>query len=215
MDLTPVPLIDREQAFLLYATFAGDLERTAHSLGVRPMDVLRIVDEEKWTERLKGILELKKSDKPGDFERALNRALNYVQAHRMRLIVERAIRHFTGLDERTFSEMMTSGTPFVKEGKPAQLKLSTRAIADLASALEKAHSMTYAALGDTAQDRGKRKEAEATVESMGDLHAQIAQAMSKAAASTAPRAMLFDAQVRQAEALARRPAMHPNDDDDH
>jgi hypothetical protein len=60
--------IDRENAFLLYATFTGDLERTAHALNVRACDVLLMADEEKWNEKLKPILDLKKSTKPGDIE---------------------------------------------------------------------------------------------------------------------------------------------------
>jgi hypothetical protein len=217
MELLPnSPPIDRPQAFLLYATFCGDVVKTAHALNVSPVAVLRVVDDEGWTEKLKGIIELKNSGKPGDLERGINRALNFVQAHRMRLIVERAIRHFTGMTEEAFAEMMTSGKEFTKDGKPAMLKMSTRAIADLASALEKAHACSYQALGDTAQDRGKRKEAEATVESMGGLHAQIAAAMAKAGASQTPRAMLLDAQLDRANAM-RRPEQKasPLDSDDH
>lgn len=62
---TPQPFIaiDRENAFMLYATFTGDLVRTAASLGVRPMDVLRVAQEEEWDEKLKPILELAKSAK--------------------------------------------------------------------------------------------------------------------------------------------------------
>jgi hypothetical protein len=60
---------DIEQAFQLYATFCGDVERTAHALNVSPVDVLRTADEERWSERLKSILELKKSARPGDIVR--------------------------------------------------------------------------------------------------------------------------------------------------
>lgn len=56
---------DRAQVFLLYATFAGDIVRTAHAAGVRPVDVLRVADEEGWTAKLAPILELSKSQRPG------------------------------------------------------------------------------------------------------------------------------------------------------
>lgn len=217
---TSASLIDREQAFMLFATFTGDIERTAHALNVRPVEVLRMVDEERWTERLKGILELKKSGRPGDLERAINRALNFVQAHRMRLVVERAIRHFTGLSEAEFTAQLLSASGTPKEGAAQIVKTSTRALADLASALEKVQSMTYQALNDTTQERTRRKE-EGSGDAAGEMHAKIALAMSKVGQSNTPRAQLFDAQVRQAEQLvqanARAAAVpyNPNDDDEH
>lgn len=214
MDST-APLIDRSQAFLVYASFCGDIERTAHALELTPVQVLRVVDEENWTARLKPILELKKSGKPGDLERAMNRALNFVQAHRMRLIVERAIKHFTGMDEQTFSEMMANGTRFTKDGQPALLKMSTRAIADLASALEKAHAMTYQALGDTSQERMRANAPAQAGDSYADMHAQIAQAMAKAGQSTTPRALLLDAQLAHAQLAPKSPVDDSYDRDEH
>src|SRR5688572_19577276 len=132
---TPQPFIaiDRENAFMLYATFTGDLVRTAASLGVRPMDVLRVAQEEEWDEKLKPILELAKSAKPGDIERAINRALNFVQSHRMRMIIERVIKRLTAMTPEELDEyLFTSST--AKDGSEIS-KLSTRALADLASAL--------------------------------------------------------------------------------
>lgn len=215
MDSALQPLIDREQAFLLYATFAGDVQRTAHALGISPVALLRMVDEEGWTERLKGIIELQKSGRPGDWERAINRALNYVQAHRMRLIVERAIRHFTGLSEVEFKDQLLTKAPNVKGAAGQVVKMSTRSIADLASALEKAHAMTYQALGDTAQERMKANAPSASGDAYADMHAKIAEAMAKAGKSTSTRALLFDAQVAQAEAV-RGPAPDDSyDRDEH
>lgn len=205
--------IDRENLFLLYATFAGDLERTAAAAGLGTTQVLRIVDEENWTEKLKGIIELRKSGKPGDIEKAINRAISFVQAHRLRLVVDRAIRYFTGLSENDFQDQLMTGAPGTKPGEAKIVKMSTRAIADLASALEKCHAAAYQALGDTASERVKAQAPSATAEAYSDLHAKIAQAMAKAGASKTPRAMLADAQLAQA-AAARRP-IHPNDCDDH
>lgn len=206
--------LDREQAFLLYATFCGDIEKTAHALSVRPVDVLKMADEEGWHNQLKNILEMKKSAKPGDVERAVNRALNFVQAHRMRLFVERILHKLVSMgndevEEYIFSKHSIKGVAFKS--------LTTRAIADLASAMEKAQAMSYLALNDTAQDRAKRKDAGDDGESGGELHAKIAQAMAKVRASSSPRAQLFDAQISVGQTLAeeiRKPA-NPNDSDEH
>lgn len=188
-------VFDREQAFQLYATFCGDVERTAHALGIRPVDVLRAAEELGWNNKLANIIALKKSARPGDIERGINRAQNFVQAHKFRLFVERVIRKLTGLTEAEFQEYIFEAKD--KEGMTVS-KLSTRAIADLASAMEKCQSMTYLALSDTAQDRAKREEAVDDSASGGHLHAQIAAAMAEAGKDTSPRAHLLDAQLQQA-----------------
>ena len=213
-DLPGIP-IDRENAFMLYAAFTGDVERTAAALGVRAVDVLRLVDDEDWTEKLKPILDLKKSSKPGDIERGINRALNFVQAHKLRMFLERVVSKLCGMDAEELKDyLFTAHT--VKEGEP-YCKLTTRALADLASAVEKAHALTYMALNDTAQDRSKRNESDGGG-SAGDMHVKIAEAMQKAAQSKTPRAQLFDAQIEVAQltieaAKKPEPVVSPYDKD--
>jgi hypothetical protein len=151
--------IDRENAFLLYATFTGDLERTAHALNIRACDVLLMADEEKWNEKLKPILELKKSTKPGDVERAINRALNFVQAHRMRMVIERVVFRLYNMKPDEMEEYLFAQSSIGKDGKEyVYKKLTTRSLADLASAIEKCHAMSYMALNDSAPERGRRKD---------------------------------------------------------
>lgn len=215
---------DRAQVFLLYATFAGDVVRTAHAAGVRPVDVLRVADEEGWMDKLKPIIELSKSQKPGDVERAINRALNFAQCHRMRLFLEKVLNQVCNMTAEDLREYVFLDKPD-KNGNSAK-SLSTRALADLATALEKTQAMTYQALGDTAQDRGRRKEQSSADESnAGDLHARIAAGMAAVKASSTPRAMLFDAQVALAEsqkvkqaklaAIVEAAPGNPLDSDDH
>lgn len=207
--------LDREQAFLLYATFCGDLEKTAHALNVRPVDVLKMAEEEHWNEQLKNILEMKKSGKPGDIERAVNRALNFVQAHRMRLFVERILHKLVSMENEEVEEYIFSDHSS-KDGT-AFKRLTTRAIADLASAMEKAQAMSYQALSDTAQDRAKRKDDSGNADSGGELHAKIAAAMAKVRGGNSTRAQLFDAQIEVGQTLAKeitRPA-NPHDSDEH
>lgn len=207
--MTPQPFIaiDRENAFLLYAAFTGDLERTAAALGVRPMDVLRVKQEEDWDEKLKPILELKKSSKPGDTERAINRALNFVQSHRMRMVIERIIRRLTGMSPEELDAYMFT-TEKTKDGSVIS-KLSTRALADLASALEKCHAMTYAALNDSAPERARRgADADGGV-GAADMHVRIAEAMRKAAEGKTPVAQVFDARLAIAQAEVAAPLAEP------
>ena len=205
MKLPDEAELDRENAFLLYATFCGDVERTAHALGVSAVTVLKVADDEGWANKLGPILALKKSSRPGDVERAINRALNFVQAHRMRVFLSRVVHKITGFTDDEFNEYLLERKTD-KEGKTTSERLTTRSLADLASAMEKAHSLTYMALSDTAQDRTKRKEADDDSDvSAGNLHAKIAAGLASVRESTSPRAQLFDAQLSEAENL-KKPA---------
>lgn len=206
---------DREQAFLLYATFCGDVEKTSHALSIRPVDVLKMAEEEGWNNQLKNILEMKKSGRPGDVERAVNRALNFVQSHRMRLFVERILHKLVSMDNKEVEEYIFSDHSS-KDGV-AFKRLTTRAIADLASAMEKAQALSYQALNDTAQDRAKRKESGDDSDSGGELHAKIAAAMAKVRASSTPRAQLFDAQISVGQTLAQEAEkpVNPYASDEH
>lgn len=190
--------IDRENAFMLYATFCGDVTRTAAAIGVPDSVVMRMSADDNWNAKLAPILELKKSQRPGDIERAVNRALNFVQAHKMRIFLQRVVSKVTGMDEDEIEDYLFTGHG--KEGSTFK-QLSTRALADLASAMEKCHSLTYMALNDTAQERVRRKEDD-TGGSAQDMHAQIAEAMARARESKIPSALLFDAQISVAQDLA-------------
>lgn len=206
--------IDRANAFLLYAAFGGDLIRTGAALGVPASYVLKMADDEQWAEQLKPILDLKKSTRPGDVERAINRALNFVQAHQARMFFQRVLQRMTGFTQAELEEYLLTDRS-AKDGSQFK-RLSTRALADLASALEKAHALSYMALNDTAQERVRRKE-EDTSGSASDLHLKIAEAMSNIRASNSPRALLFDAQLAVAQDIVAKNVvpLSPLDNDNH
>lgn len=194
--------IDRSQAFLLFSANCGDIEKTAHALGVPPVALLRVADEEGWVGRLGPILEKMKSQRPGDIERGINRALSFTQAHRFRLVLERALRMMTNWSDQEMEDYLLPQS-HTKDGLPDQRKISTRWAADFATSLEKCHSMAYAALNDTATERVRRKD-ETPENSALDLHARIAQAMSGAGGTKTPRGLLFDAQLEVAADVAKQ-----------
>lgn len=213
-------VFDRGQAFLIYATFTGDIERTAVALNVSPVAVLRVADEENWAEKLKPILELKKSNKPGDMERAINRALNFVQAHKFRMFLERIILRITDMPADEFEKYLLSDAYVNSRGNVVDSKFNTRALADLASAMEKCHAMTYSALNDTAPERARRK-TDTDSQNAADFHVKLADAMQKAAASNTPRVKLLEAQIlvgdklrEQGREVAETPT-NPLDNDEH
>lgn len=223
IDVSDVEL-DVAQIFQLYCVFCGDVVRVAHVAGIKPVDVLRVASAEGWDEKLGPILELSRSQKPGDWERACSRALNYVQAHKLRMFLERVLSRITSMEaEELESYILTSKLD--KNGVETAKVLSTRALADLASAIEKCHVLTYLSLSDTAQDRGKRKEQSSDVDGdCGSLHLRIAQAMSqvKSAEAASPRLALLSAQVTLAASIVQEAAKtaaqaptSPLDNDDH
>lgn len=208
--------IDREQCFLLFTTFCGDVVRTAHAVGVPAAAILKMSSEEGWADKLGPLLALKKSTRPGDVERGVNRAINFVQAHKMRLFVQRVLHRVSTMNDAELNSYLFQETTS-KSGDITK-KMTTRAIADLAVALEKAQALTYQALNDSAPERAKRKELDSEDNvSAGDLHAQISAGLAAVRASASPRAQLFDAQLAQANEIARQAIKpsNPNDNDEH
>jgi hypothetical protein len=204
----PDDRFDRENAFQLYATFCGDVERTAHALGIQPVDVCRVADEGAWSERLRAIFALKKSTKPGDLERGLNRAMNFVQAQRMRLFIGRLLKKFSMMDETELDNWLFSTVERHEKGENGatiiERKINTKSISDLAAAMEKCHQMSYAALNDTASERVNRGDEQERETSATELHQQLAQAMGQAAGDQSPRAKLFDEQLKVGQDLQER-----------
>ena len=136
----------------------------------------------------------------------------------MRMFLEKLIHKITGMNEGQIEEYIFTGETREKDGTTTTTKkMATRAIADLTSALEKCHALTYLALNDTVQDRTRRKEQTEGDESAGELNVQIARAMAEKRASSSPRAQLFDAQLAVANQQNQAASVptHPNDNDDH
>ena len=125
---------------------------------------------------------MKKSGRPGDVERALSRALNFVQAHRMRLFLDRIMRKLCDMEDTELSKYCLA----VEEAADGTVtrRITARPFADLASALEKIQMLTYYALSDTASERVKRKESPPEECSAGEIHAAIAAAIAETGAKS-------------------------------
>jgi hypothetical protein len=207
---TEVPF-DREQAFLMYASFSGDIARTAHAVGTSTDVILRIEEESEWKPRLKAVLMLRNCGRPGEVERAINRATNFAQAHRARLFLERLITKIYRLSDAELQEYCFVTETTSKKDKATgeveeyvEKKISTRPFADLASAMEKIHNLTYIALQDGPTDRKNReaREAASEVTPVQDIHAAISAAVAAAQGDQSPRAQLFTGQLEQVKNLA-------------
>lgn len=191
----------RENAFLVFASLCGDVVKCAHALNLRESDVETMAESGKWREKLANIIALKNSSDPATVERAISRAINFCQAHRFRLFIERVINRLSDMNPTEFESYL-----LVDEYNPKTLTtrhaINGRGIADLASAMEKCHALTYLALSDTAQDRNRREETSESKEASGELHQAIAKAMAEIA--SAPADLLTEAQLASAATLAER-----------
>jgi hypothetical protein len=83
--------------------------------------------------------------------------------------------------------------------QPGDRRVSLRAVADLASALEKVQTLCYQALNDTTSERIKRKDDGETDVSATEMHAKIAAALSKVAADDSLPAKVFDGELAGAQ----------------
>ena len=190
--------MDLETAFQLYCQFTGDIEKTAHALNVKPVDVLRAADRLGWAKKLEAIFELKKSGRPGDVEKSLSRAISFVQAHRYRIVIERLLKRFYDMsDDELFATCFTKKTVTKKDGTVEETEsVNCKPYADLATAMEKIQALCYSALGDTVTERAARKtQNDDSSVNLSSLHQIIASAMSGAD----PAAQLLQEQVAQAD----------------
>lgn len=205
MSNTPFSIgaTNREHVFSLYAVFGGDATRTAAALNVRVEDIEQAATAGNWDSKLGAIITLRKSAAPLDIERAINRALTFVQGHRLRAQIDRVISRLEGMNAEQLDEYVLPSEICKKTGQILQ-KISTRPLADLATAAEKAAAICASALADTAADRGRRDEEKSEGQSSGQIHAAIAKAMSEIAADRTPAALLIEAQDATAEALVEK-----------
>jgi hypothetical protein len=159
------------QVFLTYTALVGDVAKTAAALDLDPDFVRKLAHEEGWQSKLERICLIGKGGKPGDWERAANRALCYVQAHQTREVIGRVISRFQDMTDEEIIEAIAS------VAKDGTRHVSGRFFADLTAAMEKCHSMAYCALGDTAGERKENASDDADVVNATALHAAVLQAL--------------------------------------
>jgi hypothetical protein len=159
------------RVFLIYSAFVGDVDKTASALNLDPDFVRKLAKDEGWNEQLRRITLLSKTGRPGDFERAQNRALSFVQAHQTSELLNRVLEQFSGMTNEEIIEAIAS------VAKDGSRHVSGRFFADLTAAMEKCHSMKYAALGDTAGERVKRVDNDSEEMNATALHMAVMSAL--------------------------------------
>lgn len=171
--------LDVSQILLVYVAMVGDVNRTAAALDMDAAVVRQLATQEGWDVKIQRVTMMAKSGKAGDFERAQNRALCFVQGHRIRNLIDRVILHFQDMSEDEVCAEITA------TGKNGVRHVSARFFTDLAAAAEKAHHMTYAALNDTATDRSNRED-EPDQLNASALHAAVMTALNSGTSANKP-----------------------------
>mgnify|MGYP000866633206 FL=1 len=167
---------DVSQVFLTFMSLVGDVDRTAAALDLDPKFVTRLAEEEGWVTKIRRVSLLTKSEKPGDYERGVNRALAFVQGHRLRLVIDKIISRFDGMTPEEVAEELSTAD------KLGNRHVSARFFADLAAAMEKANTICFHALGDTVSERKERDAVDGEATSAAALHASLIAALNTAAA---------------------------------
>lgn len=128
---------------MLYAAFSGDIEKAAIASKV-PAPVIRSLEHDfNWVQKLK---RLKTGAGESEAEKVANRAVSYLQAQRMREVIEKSLQLLE--DEEALVRALVKFKMIPNSDVIGSIEVSPKAILDLAKALESVHSACYRALGD-------------------------------------------------------------------
>lgn len=163
--------IDVAALFLGYMALVGDVEKTAIAFDLAPADVAELAEAEGWADKIRRVSVMSKSEKPGDWERAQNRALCFVQAYQIRQLINRWTQHLLNMP---IDQMLTETATLDKVGGR---HVSARIVSDLVTAAEACHRMSYNALGDTVTERMAQKGPDGAPGKLQDTHSAIIAAL--------------------------------------
>lgn len=197
--------LDVAHIFMCYMAVVGDVERTAAALNMDPAVIEALAEKFGWLEKIRRVSLLSKGKKPGEVDRAQNRALAFVQATRFRTMLDNLLR---AVEEKHGDELLDA---FTHRSDRGGAHLSARFLADLAAAMEKVHLMTYAALGDSAGERKDRTDDHGESLSPNAMHAAVIAALNNPEARALPPAELLKEEdvkeIAEAGALPPPPAI--------
>lgn len=174
---------DEVQIFHVFMVLVGDVEKTAAALDVDPDLVRSLAEKYNWTEKVRRISILSKGGTQGDWERAQNRALNFVQAHQLRRVID--------LQLAQIAELPVDEVMKIKDQRTNEVRYSARVLVDLATAMQRIHEMSYNALGDSVKERTAEQTKDDPI-TAGGLHTALISALNKSGTVPAPVETLAD-----------------------
>jgi hypothetical protein len=132
--------LDVVQIFEAYVTFGGNAAKTAAACNVESTTVEALAKAEGWHATVERWNVLGISD-VREVQVQINRAVNYVQASRLRSLLDKVIRHLGEGDADALVNRLTVETAH-------GAKFGTRPLTDLVKAAEAVQLMSQRALGD-------------------------------------------------------------------
>lgn len=160
--------------FQVYVVLVGDVQKVAAATDLPEEVIQELADSEGWTEKVRRISVQSRSGKPGDWERAQNRALNFVQVHQLRRSLDHVIAHITKkVGENQMLELIQHNTADTTN-------YTAKLFTELAKALQSLHEMSYSALGDTVRERDAEGDGKDTALAAASLHATVIGALNRA-----------------------------------
>lgn len=176
--------VDVAAVYIGYTALVGDVERTALAFNLSPRVVRHLAEKFSWEDKIRSISLLSKGSKPGDWEKAQNRALCFVSGHMLRSVIQRIVENIHGMSRADVVK-----TVIVQKG--GGVTFSAGFYSDISAALERCNSICYAALEDAAGDRTRAgKEAVNAELSVEALHSAISSALNSPAGAGAERLLL-------------------------
>lgn len=168
----PAITLDPAEVFAVYLQQGGSVSRTALTLRLPDETVAGMVQQYGWDVKVKDYTGGADEPTQADFQRGqrtLNRAINFIQAHRLRDLVDRVVRKLS--TDQTLEEFTTvsSKNGFRRDLKPLR---------DLAEAARVAQELSYRSLGDS-MDVSVRDDSDAAKEGK-DLQLAVLSAMDAA-----------------------------------
>lgn len=143
--------------YLTYIVLGGDVEKTATACEVDPKLVQDCAERENWRDRLESTARLTSEGRgPAEIERLLNRATTYVQAMRIRRVIDVVLNE---LEQRMVSNKTSVLEAFTHIDKEGNKRIDLKPLAELATAAHKLSSVAFSAMSDSAGERVKRWEA--------------------------------------------------------
>ena len=129
--------VNPNSLFLLWQHLGGNDRLAAAAAGVDVKIVKALAHDFCWLELAQGRLGMKDEKA----EKEVNRAHSYVQAQRLRKLIDRTVDYLEANPEQLAQALVST----TKEGEPV---FSAKPLVELTKAAEAAHNMAYRALGD-------------------------------------------------------------------
>lgn len=193
---------DVSQVFLVFMALVGDVSKVALALDIPESDVQEMADREGWSDKVRRISIQSKSGKPGDWEKAQNRALNFVQCHQLRRSIDSVIAHIAIKVEEGDSGILS----LIQHKTEAATNYSAKLFTELAKAMQSVHEMTYSALGDTVKERDPDGDGKDAALTSAALHASLIGALNQQKLKdSTPETLVKEAVIKVEELKSANP----------